>query len=557
MTSQGSAPGAHVGALALRSDAGWRNHAGMKAFAVALAAIGITAASTEAASAHHFVNASDSRPCTTGFNTYKSGTPDPRAPGVAIRVGGDSSTDYRYRAPGQSKGSHVRVRTTSKGSIQVGDVGGDRFNEVDADITGTPATAGPIDPVSGQPNPPARTIDKICRWFDDPFRAGVYGTPQNPSVGSREHFNDLTSSMPGVAFTHKEWHPFVKPGFYEIFGHAVDDAGAWSDRATREIYINGPPTPSFKYSDFALNRPVTFTSTSKDWVVKAGEAYENGALDNENGPLTYAWDLDNDGAFDDGTDSTATRSFATAKPTVRLKVADRFGTERVADIIVGAVPPTAGFSFSPTAPVAGVAAEFSSAATDADGSIVKWEWEFDNDGRYNDASGPNASYAFPLPGSFPVSLRVTDNDGLQHILSKTVSVTGPAAAATAGSTSGAIRSSGTSARALRARLSLKAARTRRGARITRLQVRTVRGAAVRVSCKGKGCSTRSQRLTARSSVLRLKRFERSFAAGARIEVFVTKRGSVGRYLRVLIRKGAAPRLTSLCLASNGRSTRTC
>jgi glucose/arabinose dehydrogenase len=59
--------------------------------------------------------------------------------------------------------------------------------------------------------------------------------------------------------------------------------------------------------------------------------------------LTYAWDLDGDGAFDDSTASRPTRTYTSAKPvTVRVRVRDRGGATAVASRVIyaGDRPPT-------------------------------------------------------------------------------------------------------------------------------------------------------------------------------------------------------------------------
>jgi len=45
---------------------------------------------------------------------------------------------------------------------------------------------------------------------------------------------------------------------------------------------------------------------------------------------------------------------------------------------------------------------------DAAKSIVSWQWDFDNNGTF-DASGPIVTHIFPGLGSYPVTLKVTDN----------------------------------------------------------------------------------------------------------------------------------------------------
>jgi hypothetical protein len=81
---------------------------------------------------------------------------------------------------------------------------------------------------------------------------------------------------------------------------------------------NQPPNASFTYSPASprVRDNVTFTSTSSD---------PDGSI------ASQAWDLDNDGQFDDGTGGTASRSFdKKGSYVVRLRVTDDQGAAAVA-----------------------------------------------------------------------------------------------------------------------------------------------------------------------------------------------------------------------------------
>ena len=69
----------------------------------------------------------------------------------------------------------------------------------------------------------------------------------------------------------------------------------------------------------------------------------SGSTDPGGGPLTYAWDLDGDGAFDDSTAVAPTRTYASPGPvTVRLRVTETGGlTDTDTLTITAGTPPTA------------------------------------------------------------------------------------------------------------------------------------------------------------------------------------------------------------------------
>ncbi len=84
--------------------------------------------------------------------------------------------------------------------------------------------------------------------------------------------------------------------------------------------------------------------------------------------------------------------------------------------------PVADFTFTPAQPRAGERVLFdASASTDSDGQIVRYEWDFNNDGK-PDAVGKIVEWTFTRAGDFPVKLTVTDNDDLQNSITKTVPV---------------------------------------------------------------------------------------------------------------------------------------
>ena len=70
--------------------------------------------------------------------------------------------------------------------------------------------------------------------------------------------------------------------------------------------------------------------------------------------------------------------------------------------------PTAAFGFAPSVPNVGTAIQFSNSSSDSDGSVSSYSWSF-GDGRTSTAATPSISYS--TPGTYQVTLTVTDNDG--------------------------------------------------------------------------------------------------------------------------------------------------
>ncbi len=137
--------------------------------------------------------------------------------------------------------------------------------------------------------------------------------------------------------------------------------------------------------------------------------------DDGNGSLSYAWDLDDDGAYDDA--SSVSPSYTWNEPgsfTVRLVVTDTTGAASTdtAQVTVHDLAPTAdaGGPYSGTqgAPIS----LDGSASADPGGGTLSYAWDLDDDGAYDDAFSDAPSHTWSTPGTHTVRLRVTDAQGL-------------------------------------------------------------------------------------------------------------------------------------------------
>ncbi len=86
--------------------------------------------------------------------------------------------------------------------------------------------------------------------------------------------------------------------------------------------------------------------------------------------------------------------------------------------------PIAKFTWSPVHPDPGETVLFNaSQSIDYYGNIILYEWDWDNDGEYDENhTSPTAIHTFDEAGYYPVTLQVTDNDNLTDSKTKTVRV---------------------------------------------------------------------------------------------------------------------------------------
>ena len=87
--------------------------------------------------------------------------------------------------------------------------------------------------------------------------------------------------------------------------------------------------------------------------------------------------------------------------------------------------PTASIGIDTASPVSLVPIVFSASApgtADKDGTITSRQWDFDNDGFFDDGIGESVPWTFPTKGNYTVKVKVTDNSGASAIATRIVSV---------------------------------------------------------------------------------------------------------------------------------------
>jgi PKD repeat protein len=375
----------------------------------------------------------------------------------------------------------------------------------------------------------------------DPVTFDASGSTAAPGATFEWNFDDGGSaSGPAVQ------HSFLFPREYSVRLTVTDSTG--TDTRSETVRVgNRDPTASFTFGPASpgTGDTVTFSSTSTD---------------SEGRIASQLWDLDNDGNFDDASGTSTARVFASpGNYAVRLRVTDQDGGSSIA---VGTVPvgnraPFASFVVSPDQPSAGDTVTFFSTSSDPDGPIADQTWDLDGDGSFTDASGPVATRSFTSPGSYTVGLRVVDGNGVAAFASRNFVVLSPAAAAARSlpllSPFPVVRMVGTV--------------TRRGVRLRRFLVDAPSGAKVTVRCRGRRCPLRKRTRTAsthpsrRAHIARWIRFRslerRLLRVGVRINVLVTKPGTIGKYTFFRIRRARPPHRIDRCLVPGVRRPTRC
>ncbi|MGW8281856.1 MAG: PKD domain-containing protein, partial [Gemmatimonadota bacterium] len=183
-------------------------------------------------------------------------------------------------------------------------------------------------------------------------------------------------------------HAYTSGGTYQVSLTVTDDDGATGQFA-RQVMPNEKPFADFSFS--CTGRVCQFTDLSSD---------PDGSISSR------AWNFG-----DGGTSSQVNPSHTYAADgdyTVVLIATDNQAAEDTASKLVGVQRanelPAAAFSSTCT----NLSCDFTDESTDADGTIVEWQWTF-GDGQTSTAQSPSHVYA--SAGTFTVTLTVTDNDG--------------------------------------------------------------------------------------------------------------------------------------------------
>ena len=177
----------------------------------------------------------------------------------------------------------------------------------------------------------------------------------------------------------------------------------------------GTATSQFQVSAFNALPTATPTSGPTPLTVSftTKAEYTDGAI------IRYRWDFQGDGIYDTNDPGARNYTFTyTQKGAFKatLEVLNDKGqtVTAVIPISVTGRPPVASASVNPSNGAVPLLVNFFGTATDPDGTIARYEWDFEGDGTfdYTSTTTGNTTHTYADAGTFGALFRVTDNEGL-------------------------------------------------------------------------------------------------------------------------------------------------
>lgn len=323
-----------------------------------------------------------------------------------IVTGADGRATFVYTAPAAPA---VAVDTGTIVEISVTPVTGNFGNEVSRSVQVRLVPPGIVVPPDGLN--PAFTV-----------------TPSNPTDHQSVFFDASTSTAPAnnpIALYQWDFGD-GDSGSGKTTTHAYDDPGTYFPKLTIQDALGRSASATVSITVGAGTAPaVTFTISPSAPV--PGQQVNFNASATRPAPgrtiRTYDWDF-GDGEQKSTTTPQTTHDYQTSGTyTVTLVVTDDAGRTAAGTqtVTIGSDSPRADFTFSPTTPAVGTPVNFNAAGSSAVAgrTITGYFWTF-GDGSSSGAASPAHPYA--APGSYNVTLTVTDSQGKTGTVTKTVTV---------------------------------------------------------------------------------------------------------------------------------------
>jgi WD40 repeat protein len=260
--------------------------------------------------------------------------------------------------------------------------------------------------------PPVATIDSITpssARFDAEVTFSGSGSDSDGTIVAYEWSCDIDGFLSDeVDFSITGF----SVGTHTISLRVQDNDGGWSEWDTAElvIYPNTPPVgtiDSISPSPAKFDEEVTFSGSGSDG---------DGTV------VAYLWESSIDGELSTDEDFSSS-DLSLGHHTITFRVQDNDGvwSDSPTSGGNGSVPGIQLWIYAVPVAIAGqdstgtpgVPLQFSGAGTDEDGTIAKYEWDFDGDGVFEWSSTENGRELniYNNEETYTATLRVTDNDG--------------------------------------------------------------------------------------------------------------------------------------------------
>ena len=379
--------------------------------------------------------------------TIESITPSTALPGTPIVMNGsavDSDgeiVDYLWNSSKDGNLSNERIFTVSNLTLglhvitfSAQDNEGRWSKEVSANIGVGDFPEATIDSVSGCD---LSSVCVISEGVTIEFDGSAASTASNDTEIIGYHWSsDIDGNLSDqISFTTSG----LSLGPHTITFRAVNDIGFWSANATVSLLINGVPV-----SDIISAEPNPVQPGEDIFLVASGN-------DPDGGSLTYIWSSDtllfanNQNLYEsqDTGSKIVTSESNVGEHDIYLRVVDSYGISSESSMVTVQIlsPPLVSAQCDTEASLEQDLL-FNAIASDKDGSIVRYEWDFDSvSGDIDSVDFQGASFAThsynstPVDSYYTVVVRVTDNDGLVTRDTCTVEIVQPTTPSSSGDSS--------------------------------------------------------------------------------------------------------------------------
>jgi hypothetical protein len=197
---------------------------------------------------------------------------------------------------------------------------------------------------------------------------------------------------------------FTDEGTFSYTGQAIDKDGGSSQTQTQQLTVlNVAPT--------ITNLTQNLTISEGSWFDFAAEAIDPGIND----ILSFDWDMDGDGIFDDFIGQSGRWSYADdGFNPITLQVSDGDGgfDWQSFNVTVANVAPTITNLTSDLTVFQDEWFDFMAEAVDPGiNDLLQFDWDMNGDGIFDDFIGQTGQWSYADDGLFTVGLRVSDGDG--------------------------------------------------------------------------------------------------------------------------------------------------